>query len=477
MRPSSPQCSLRTDRLFAYNPLAALLLEVDDRVTARETSADSLARTAWTEVLQLLHVRLGAERIERFLRPLRLVSLDATTARLEAPDRLSLACVTEEFVEPIREALTTVVGPRQVLVELRDSLQGELFPVGRRRPSAGVGGELVPRYTFDSFVVGASNQFAHAACLAVARQPGRHYNPLFLYGGVGLGKTHLASAIGNAVATQDREAKVVYLSSEQFTADLISALRSDRMSGFKRRYRAADVLIVDDIHFLAGRDRTQDEFFHTFNALHDRQRQIILTSDKVPEDIQGLEERLRNRFQWGLIADIQPPDLETRVAILERKAEADGIRLEPGASMVLAERIPSNVRSLEGALTRAAAHASLEGRGLTAALVEELVGRGALGRHGPITFDEIAGVVSDRYGVSVQQILSRRRTRQVALPRQIAMYLCRQLLGASYPRIGDLFGRDHTTALHGVRAISARLKSDPGLQATVDTLEQRLQHK
>jgi chromosomal replication initiator protein len=459
---------LRSSGLFAYKAHG---------VTQERSSVSFQGHQTWKEVLGVLRARVDATRFEKFLQPLRLISLDTTTVHLEAPDRLSLACVNEHLLGPIRETIATLVGPRQILVDLRTTPQGELFPTGRRRRNTAPGSELLARHTFDTFVVGASNQFAHAACLAVARQPGRHYNPLVVYGGVGLGKTHLASAIGNAILANDPEAKVGYLSSEQFTMDLIAAIRGDQMAGFKRSYRAVDVLIVDDVQFLAGRDRTQEEFFHTFNALHDVGRQIVLTSDKVPDDIPGLEERLRNRFQWGLIADIQPPDLETRVAILERKAELDGVALPEDAAMILAEQILSNVRSLEGALTRVAAHASLEGKQISVQLVHDLLSRGALGRHGPVTFDDIAQAVCERYGLTVQQLLSRRRTQHVAVPRQVAMYLCRRLMEVSYPHIGDLFGRDHTTALHGVRTISSRLKRDPGLQATVDTIEQRLNQK
>lgn len=438
------------------------------------SSGRSGTRKTWNGVLAALRTSVDGERFDRFVRPLRLVSLDGETAYIEAPDRLSATYASRDLIDPIREALAALVGPRRIVIDLRGTQQGELFPLGRQRPPGGGVSELQRRYTFDGFVVGASNQFAHAACLAVARQPGAHYNPLFVYGGVGLGKTHLASAIGNAILEDAPDANVAYVSSERFTTELIAALRSDRIAGFKRRYRSMDVLILDDVHLLAGRDRTQEELFHTFNVLHDAGRQIVLTGDRVPEDIPGLEERLRNRFQWGLVADIQPPDLETRVAILGRKAETDGVHLPEDAAMVLAERIPSNVRSLEGALTRVAAHASLERASISADYVRGLIARGALGRHGPITFDEIAQAVCDRYGLSVQQLLSRRRTKHVAVPRQVAMYLCRRLLDASYPRIGDLFGRDHTTALHGVRTISTRIKEDAGLQSVIETIEHRL---
>lgn len=332
------------------------------------------------------------------------------------------------------------------------------------------------RHSFDAFVVGASNQFAHAAALAVAKNPGRHYNPLFLYGASGLGKTHLTTAIATLMLQTDPQAKIERLSSERFTTDLITAIRTGGMDRFKRRYRTVDALIVDDVHMLAGRDRSQEEFFHTFNALHDAGRQIVLASEKAPEEIQNLEERLRNRFQWGLVVDIQPPDVETMVAILGRRAAADGIRLSREAAMLLAERVPANVRSLEGTLTRAAAQASLDGVELSGEYVRNLIDRGELGRHGPVTFEEIAQAVCERYRISRQELLSRRRTKHVALPRQVAMYLCRNLLDASYPRIGTLFGRDHTTVLHGVRAITSRVGQDATLQSVIESIERRLAH-
>jgi chromosomal replication initiator protein len=270
----------------------------------------------------------------------------------------------------LEEALKSVGQPRRIDILVAGRAQGELFPgeqsAGKRRPIRF--GALVPRYTFSTFVVGASNQFANAACKAVAAQPGHHYNPLFLYGGVGLGKTHLANAIGHAAIENNAETRVAYLSAEAFMTQLITALRRDRMDEFKSTFRKIDILIIDDVQFLANRERTQEEFFHTFNALHEAHRQIILTSDKVPKDIPGLEERLRNRFEWGLIADLQPPDMETRVAILEKKAEIDGLDLPRDVAIHLASKVDSNVRELEGCLTRLSAFASLSKRSRSTSL-------------------------------------------------------------------------------------------------------------
>src|SRR5215470_3573593 len=311
----------------------------------------SLERT-WERVLERVAERVTSEDLTQLIRPLRPVALTPTELRLEAPNKLSLLCVTDNYLGTLRDAISSVAGPRQVMIDLPVRDQGELFPdSGRRRPDRrprAPHAALNPKYIFANFVVGASNQFAHAACKAVATQPGDHYNPLFIYGGVGLGKTHLVTAIGHQVLERQPTARVAFLSCDTFMNDLISSLRRDRMEDFKQRFRQVDVLILDDVQSLAGRERTQEEFFHTFNTLHERRRQIVLTSDKVPKDIPDLEERLRNRFEWGLIADIQPPDLETRVAILEKKAEADGIPLAHEVALFLGTELGSNVREIEG---------------------------------------------------------------------------------------------------------------------------------
>ena len=272
---------------------------------------------AWERVLERMSERVSADDLAQLIRPLRPLAVTPAQFRLEAPNRLTLVCITDNYLGVLRECVAAVVGPRQVLVELPVRNQGELFPRGRAdRRARPLHSALNPKYTFANFVVGASNQFAHAASKAVASQPGDHYNPLFIYGGVGLGKTHLVNAIGHQIVERNPLARIAYLSSEAFMNELISSLRRDRMGQFKDRFRKVDVLILDDVQLLAGRERTQEEFFHTFNTLYDHRRQIVLTSDKVPKDIPELEERLRNRFEWGLIADIQAPDVETRVAII-----------------------------------------------------------------------------------------------------------------------------------------------------------------
>src|SRR5258705_4911313 len=342
----------------------------------------SLERT-WERVLERVAEQVTSEDLTQLIRPLRPVALTPTELRLEAPNKLSLLCVTDNYLGTLRDAISSVAGPRQVLIDLPVRDQGELFPdSARRRPDRrlrAVHATLNPKYTFANFVVGASNQFAHAASKAVASQPGDHYNPLFIYGGVGLGKTHLANAIGHQILERNTLARIAYLSSEAFMNDLISSLRRDRIVEVNERFRKVDVLVLDDVQLLAGRERTQEEFFHTFNSLYDQRRQIVLTSDKVPKDIPDLEERLRNRFEWGLIADIQPPDVETRVAIIEKKAEMERIPLPHDVALFLGSQPASNVRELEGSLTRVAAYASVHHRPINVEVAREAVGTGQLG--------------------------------------------------------------------------------------------------
>jgi chromosomal replication initiator protein len=370
---------------------------------------------------------------------------------------------------------------RDITLTLPSAAQQELFPTPAPPPKPGRAAvrrsALLPKYTFDSFVVGASNQFAHAASKAVANQPGDHYNPLFIYGGVGLGKTHLVNAIGHQVLDRNEDARVVYLSSESFMNELIAALRRDRMDEFKSRFRRVDVLIVDDVQFLAGRERTQEEFFHTFNSLYDGHRQIVLTSDKFPKEIPDLEERLRNRFEWGLIADIQPPDVETRVAILEKKAEIEGIDMPQEVAIFLATNIDSNVRELEGSLTRVGAFASLNKCPITVDFAREVLQSVLRDRADrAVTIETIQKAVCEFFRIRPTDLRSKKRTRTVALPRQVAMYLCRRHTDASFPVIGDRFGgRDHSTVIHAAQVVERRLRDDPAFRATVERLERLLE--
>jgi chromosomal replication initiator protein len=440
----------------------------------RNSLAPELERT-WERVLEHMAERVSADDLTQLIRPLRPRALTPAEFRLEAPNKLTLICVTDNYLGALRESVNTVLGPRQILIELPVHGQGELFPEPLRRRSdrrARVHHDaLNPKYTFANFIVGASNQFAHAACKAVATQPGDHYNPLFIYGGVGLGKTHLVNAIGHDVLERHPLTRITYLSSEAFMNDLISSLRRDRMGEFKERYRRVDVLMVDDVQLLAGRERTQEEFFHTFNTLHDQRKQIVLTSDKVPREIPDLEERLRNRFEWGLIADIQAPDVETRVAILEKKAEMEGIPMTHDVALFLADHFASNVRELEGSLTRLGAYASLTRHPISVDFAREVL-LGSLKTQAPtITFDAIAAAVCDHFSLRTLDLRSRRRSKNVAVPRQLAMYLCRQLLNASFPQIGELFSRDHSTVIHAVSVTERRMKEDAAFSTTVERIK------
>jgi chromosomal replication initiator protein len=326
-----------------------------------------------------------------------------------------------------------------------------------------------PRFTFESFVVGSSNQFAHAAARAVAETPSRSYNPLFLYGGVGLGKTHLMHAIAGEVLRRNPEARVLYLSAERFLNDLINALRFERMHEFKRRYRELDVLLMDDVQFIAGKDSTQEEFFHTFNALHDAQKQIVLTSDALPKEIPTLEERLRSRFEWGLIADIQPPDLEMKVAIIRKKAAAEKVEVPNDVAMFIAGTVKSNVRELEGRLNRVLAFASLTGKPLSVELARETL-RDIVGtEEHRVAPSEILKTVASHYGLRVSDMKAKSNAKPVAFPRQVAMYLCRKLTELSYPEIGRLFNdKHHSTVMHSVEKIERMIEDDADFRRVVD---------
>lgn len=336
---------------------------------------------------------------------------------------------------------------------------------------------LNPKYVFDTFVIGNSNRFAHAASLAVAESPAKAYNPLFLYGGVGLGKTHLMHAIGHYILSQNPNSKVVYVSSETFTNELINSIKDDKNVEFRNKYRTVDVLLIDDIQFIAGKERTQEEFFHTFNALHEANKQLIISSDRPPKEIPTLEDRLRSRFEWGLITDIQPPDFETRIAILRKKAELEGIEIENEVLHFIAKKIKSNIRELEGALIRIAAYSSLTNKEVSVDLAQEAL-KDILSSSKPrkITISFIKEVVAQQYNLKVENLDSKRRTRSITYPRQIAMYLCRELTDLSLPKIGEEFGgRDHTTVIHAYDKISKDISTNNDFKIRVNKIIKELQ--
>lgn len=332
---------------------------------------------------------------------------------------------------------------------------------------------LNPKYVFDEFVIGNSNRFAHAASLAVAESPAKAYNPLFIYGGVGLGKTHLMHAIGHYILSQNSSAKVVYVSSEKFTNELINSIKDDKNVEFRNKYRTVDVLLVDDIQFIAGKERTQEEFFHTFNALYEANKQIIVSSDRPPKEIPTLEDRLRSRFEWGLITDIQAPDFETRIAILRKKAETESIHIPNDVFEFIARKIKSNIRELEGALTRIIAYSSLSNREISVDLSNEAL-KDIISSSKPkqITSDLIKGVVAQYYSIKIDDFDSKRRTRTISYPRQIAMYLCRELTEMSLPKIGEEFGgRDHTTVIHAFDKISKDIADNNDLKSKIEKMK------
>src|SRR6201993_4399301 len=335
--------------------------------------------------------------------------------------------------------------------------------------------QLNPRYTFDAFVIGSGNQFAHAACQAVAERPSKAYNPLFLYGGVGMGKTHLMQAIGHEIKRRTPQAAICYVSSEKFTNDMINSLRYDKMISFRDKFRNVDVLLIDDIQFLAQKERTQEEFFHTFNALHESMKQIVIASDRSPKELAEIEDRLRSRFEWGLIADIQPPDLETKVAILQKKAEQEKVTLPTDVALYIASNIRTNVRELEGALVRLIAWCGLHGVDITLAVAQQCLKQFIDTQVRKITIEAIQRAVAEQFGMRVAELKQRNNSRAVVVPRQIAMYLAKQMTEASLPEIGRQFGgKHHTTVMHSIGKIDEQRRSDKSLNNTINKLQEIL---
>jgi chromosomal replication initiator protein len=337
---------------------------------------------------------------------------------------------------------------------------------------------LNPNYTFDTFIIGPSNNFAHAACMAVSQSPARAYNPLFIYGGTGLGKTHLMQAIGNSVLERQKDASICYKTCESFTNEYIDAIQNRSLTAFRKRYRQADLLMIDDIHFLAGKERMQEEFFHTFNALFDQHKQIILTCDRPASEIPGLEHRLVSRFEWGLVTELEPPDVETRIAILRRKQQMHHVQLPDHVLEYIAERIRSNIRRLEGALVRAASYTSLTGRELNRESLEYLL-RDTLDQEQQekVTIEGIQRAVAEFYDIRLADMTSKRRPQSVAMPRQVAMYLSRQLTQHSFPMIADAFGKNHATVLHACRLIGEKMDKDDNLRRAVTSLQQKMSRR
>jgi len=434
----------------------------------------------WDNTLDALRHRVRPSNFKHWIHPISCAEVFEDEARivLEVPDDAHGKWLEDNYLTTIISCLKEVSSQDyRVGFRASPSPSTSAVPKAPNRPTARQP-NLVARYRFDTFVGGPNSQFAHTAAQAVAERPGSQYNPLFLYGGVGLGKTHLLHAIGHEVMERDPGARVVYVSSESFLNDLISAIRNDRMDLFRSHYRdQCDVLLIDDIQFIAGKDRTQEEFFHLFNALHSSHKQIVFTCDQVPGTIPGLEERLKSRLGWGLICDIKPPGFEVRVAILERKAETDGVHLPTEVAHYLAHQITRNVRELEGALMRLGASSRIFGTAITLEMAQELItdlGGVATRR---LTPESILSSVCDAFHASERELKGPRRHRHVTLPRQVAMYLIRELTDASLPAIGEVFGgRDHTTVISSIKRIEQLRAADPALRHRMDTLRKRLEH-
>jgi chromosomal replication initiator protein len=425
----------------------------------------------WDEILARVETKVNRHSFYTWFKPTAFITSDTLTVTVRVPNLLFKDWLMKHYAGVIGEAMTELKHP-ELVVNFVAEQQGEAAPVAvsvgeavvfENDASVAPQGQagLNPRYTFDTFIVGSSNQFAHAACRAVAEAPSRSYNPLFIYGGVGLGKTHLMHAVGQYVLQHDRNLKLTYISSERFMNEMINAVRYDRIIDFRERYRTVDVLLVDDIQFLAGKEGTQTEFFHTFNALYDSQKQIVLSSDSPPHDIPALEERLRSRFEWGLIADIGSPDLETKIAILKKKAEAEVVPLPDNVAIYIASKIKSNIRELEGSLIRLIAYASLTGQELTLPLAQQVLKNIIDHDEKAVTIEIIQKYVADYYNLKLVDLKSRNNSKSVAMPRQIAMYLCKSLTDASLPEIGRSFGgKHHSTVIHSIRKIDDMRKKD-----------------
>ena len=425
----------------------------------------------WARLLSALERRLPSAALDTWVRPCRLLAADADYLQISTPNTFLRDWLVQHYLDPLHAAARECLGgtPRVSVVVEATADPGPLASSNELRPAFLAG--LNPRYTLETFVVGSSNQFAQAACEAVAELPSKAYNPLFIYGGVGLGKTHLLHAIGNRVSRRFSRLTIAYLSSERFTNDLINAIRYDRTGEFRAKYRTIDLLLIDDIQFISGKERTQEEFFHTFNDLYESRKQIVVSSDSSPKEIPDIEERLRSRFEWGLIADIQPPDFETRVAILKKKAELERVRLPDEIAYLIGSRVKSNIRELEGSLTRMIAFCALTGREMTADLAHEVLTDLWDEEEKIITIEQIQRKVADSFGIKLSDLKAQTRTKTIAFPRQIAMYLSRQLTHASLAEVGRAFGgKDHTTVLHAVEKIQTLLQEDPKLRKTIDTL-------
>jgi chromosomal replication initiator protein len=449
----------------------------------------------WLEAQANLKKVLTGQTYTTWIDPLKFLGATDDTIVLEVPSSFFQKWVNDKYLAMIKEAISAVNSKNYQIefhvAEARPDDAPEPAQEREQKPARERDREkerdkekdkksdfiptLNPKYTFESFVCGASNQFAYAASQAVANKPATNYNPLFIYGGVGLGKTHLVNAIGNQILSRNPKAKICYYSSEKFMNEMINSLRYKKMEEFRNKFRKMDLLLIDDIQFMAGKETTQEEFFHTFNALYESHKQIVVTSDKFPKDIPGLEERLRSRFEWGLIADIQPPDIETKIAILKKKSDLHQVNLPDDVALFLAAGATSNIRELEGMLIRLEAFASLTGNEITLSMAREVMKDIIVEKTKEITVEMIQKFVADHFRIKVSELKSDKRIKTLVVPRQIAIYICRELTKASYPEIGEKFGgKDHSTIIHSVKKIEKQMAGDADFKGTVEDIKKRL---
>ncbi len=440
---------------------------------------DDKINKIWEDALPLIKLELTDVSYNTWVKTIEPLALIDNNFYLAVPNDFTKNILQSRYMDVLASSLKKVSSKDYIVtLLLPDEIEEHLNPHKDQDSLEDTGrGALNSKYTFDSFIIGNSNRFAHAACLAVAEAPAKAYNPLFIYGGVGLGKTHLMHAIGHFILSENPDIKVLYVTSEKFTNELITSIQTNKNVEFRNRYRSVDVLLVDDIQFIAGKESTQEEFFHTFNTLHESNKQIIISSDRPPKEIPTLEDRLRSRFEWGLIADIQPPDLETRIAILRKKAELEEIEVDDDILLFIAQRIQSNIRELEGALIRILAYSSLNNNRLDINIADEALKDIITNNHPKvITPTLIMEVVSTFYNIKMDDFRSKKRNRAIAYPRQIAMFLCRELTDLSLPKIGEEFGgRDHTTVIHAYDKISNDMMEDPNLSKTISQIKKELE--
>lgn len=430
----------------------------------------------WEKTLVLLKDELTEIGYSTWVKTIEPLSINMNTINLGVFDDFSKGILESRYQNLIKNAIKHITQKDYTINFVVSSQENMKKEVPQTETNDEIQNSILnPKYTFDTFVIGNGNRFAHAASLAVAESPAKAYNPLFIYGGVGLGKTHLMHAIGHFVLNQNKSLKVLYVSSEKFTNELINAIKDDKNEDFRQKYRNIDILLIDDIQFIGGKERTQEEFFHTFNALYEANKQIIVSSDKPPKEITTLEERLRSRFEWGLIADIQTPDLETRIAILRKKAQLEGLDVPNDVMVFIADNIASNIRELEGALNRVIAYSSLTENTVTVEMANEALKDMLVNNKAkPVNGSTIQEAVARYFDIKMDELKSKRRTRDISFPRQIAMFLCRELTEMSLPKIGEEFGRDHTTVIHAYEKVMEEMNRNPEIKRSVEEIRRSI---